>query len=309
MRIAVFGTGGVGGYFGGWLAHAGEDVVFIARGEHLEALRRDGLRVESTKGDFEVSRVQATDQPNEVGEVDVVLVAVKAWQVPEAARAMAPIIGERTVVVPLENGVEAPEEVAEVLGRDRVLGGFCAIISYIDAPGRIKHAGYEPYIAFGELDNSRSQRADDLLQAFLRAGVKAEVPPDIHAAMWGKFLFISCFSGVTAVTRSPAGAIRSVPETRQMLERAMEEVAAVAKARGIAVADDAVARAMAAVDGLPDDGTASMQRDIMDGRPSELEAQNGAVVRMGERAGVETPVHTFIYATLLPQELRARSSR
>lgn len=306
MRIAVFGAGAVGGYFGGRLAQAGEEVIFIARGEHLQAMRRQGLQVESILGDFHLYPVQATDDPAQVGPVDVVLVGVKAWQVPEAARAMRPLVGPESFVVPLQNGVEAPDQLAAVLGPEHVLGGLCKIFSARVGPGRIRHAGAEPYIAFGELDNRPSERAERLRQAFLRAGVKAEVPPDIQAAMWEKFLFIASLGGVGAVTRAPVGVLRSLPQTRQMLLQAMEEIVAVAQARGIALAGDAVDRAMAFVDSLPPGATASMQRDILEGRPSELEAQNGAVVRLGREVGVATPLHTFLYHSLLPQERRAR---
>jgi 2-dehydropantoate 2-reductase len=306
MRVAVFGTGAVGGYFGGRLAEAGEEVVFLARGEHLQALRDRGLRVESIKGDFLLQPVQATDDPAQVGTVDVVLVGVKAWQVAEAAQAMQPLIGSETFVVPLQNGVEAPGQLAAALGAEHVLGGLCKIISSRVGPGHIHHTGIEPYVAFGELDNRPSERAERLRQAFERAAVVTEIPSDIHVAMWEKFLFIVSFSGVGAVTRAPVGVLRSLPETRAMLEGAMEEVLAVAQAQGIALPQEAVPRTMAFIDGLPPGGTTSMQRDIMAGRPSELEAQNGAVVRLGREAGVATPLHAFIYASLLPLEQRAQ---
>ena len=306
MRIAVFGTGAVGGYFGGRLAQAGEDVVFIARGAQLRALRERGLRVESPKGDFSVVPAQATDDQDQVGTVDVVLVGVKAWQVSEAAEAMRPLVGPDTFVVPLQNGVEAPEQLAAVLGDDHVLGGLCRIVSFLVEPGHVRHAGLEPYVAFGELDDRPSGRAERLRAAFARAGVTAEVPSDIRVAMWGKFLFIASFSGVGAVTRAPAGVLRSLPETRRLLEQAMHEVLAVAHARGIALPEQSIPNTMALIDGLPPEGTASMQRDIMAGRPSELESQNGAVVRLGQEVGVATPLHAFIYHSLTPLEMRAR---
>jgi len=306
MRIAVFGTGAVGGYFGGRLAQAGEDVVFIARGEQLRALQESGLRVDSLKGDFVLESVQATDDPSQVGVVDVVIVGVKAWQVSEAAQAMEPLVGPGTVVLPLQNGVEAPDQLAAVLGSGHVLGGLCRIVSFVVEPGHVRHAGLEPYVAFGELDNRPSDRAERLREAFVQAGVTTEIPPDISVAMWEKFLFIASFSGVGAVTRAPAGLLRSLPETRQMLDLAMHEVLAVANAREIALAEEIVGETMALIDSLPPGATASMQRDIMDGRPSELESQNGAVVRLGRGMGVSTPLHTFIYHSLLPSELRAR---
>lgn len=307
MRIAVFGTGGVGGYFGGRLAQAGEDVIFIARGEQLKATHQNGLRVDSIAGDFVIHPAQATDTPAEVGAVDAILLAVKAWQVPEAAEAMKPMIGPNTMVIPLENGVDAPDQLAAVLGAEHVLGGLCHVSAFIAAPGHIKHVAIPPRIAFGELDGRTSERVERLRQLFERCqGVTVAVPPDIRVALWEKFLFIAAISGVGAVTRQPAGVIRSVAETRDMLLRAMEEVAAVAEARGITLSPGIIQKTMSFIDNMPPATMASMQRDIMDGRPSELEAQNGAVVRLGREAGIPTPTHEFIYASLLPGELKTR---
>jgi 2-dehydropantoate 2-reductase len=305
MRIAVFGAGSVGGYFGGRLALAGEDVMFIARGAHLQAMRTQGLRVESLKGDFTVPSVQATDNPAEVGPVDVVLVAVKTWQVPEAAQAIRPMVGGETFVVPLQNGLEAPAQVAAVLGSRHVLGGTCVISSAITAPGCIRHLGLEPSVTFGELDHHTSPRAERLREAFMRAEVTAVIPADIQVAIWEKFMAIR-FGPVGAVARAPVGVLRSVPETRRMVEQACVETLTVARARGIALAEDSPARTMAAVDTIAPGIIASLQRDITGGRPSELEALTGALVRLGAEVGVATPLHAFVYGSLLPQELRAR---
>jgi 2-dehydropantoate 2-reductase len=307
MRIAIFGSGGVGGYFGGRLAQAGEDVIFIARGEHLQAIRQNGLRVDSTLGDFVISPAQAADSPAEVGVVDVVLVAVKSWQVPETAEAMKPMVGPETIILPLENGVDAPDQLAAVLGVEHVLGGLCRISVFIAAPGHIKHVAIQPHIAFGELNGRPSERVEVLRQAFARAqGMAVAVPLDIRAALWEKFLFIAAISGVGAVTRQPAGILRCVPQTREMLLRAMEEIEALAKVHEITMSPDIIQRTMGFIDNMPPATIASMQRDILEGRPSELEAQNGAVVRLGREAGVSTPTHEFIYASLLPGELKAR---
>jgi 2-dehydropantoate 2-reductase len=307
MRIAIFGTGGAAGYFGGRLAQAGEEVVFIARGEHLQVLQIHGLRVDSVKGDFAVQPVQASNDPAQVGVVDVIIVGVKAWQVPEAARAMRPLVGPETFVVPLQNGVDALTELAAVLGAEHVLGGLCRIISFVAGPGHIRHAGGEPYMAFGEVDNHPSERAERLRQAFTRArGVMVEIPADILAAIWQKFLLIASWSGVGAVTRAPIGVLRTLPETRRMLEQAMQEILSVALARNIALSQEAINHSMAFIDSLPPAGTASMQRDILEGRPSELASQNGAVVRLGQEVGVATPLHGFIYHSLLPLELQVR---
>jgi 2-dehydropantoate 2-reductase len=307
MRIAIFGTGGVGGYFGGRLAQAGEDVVFIARGDHLQAMSRHGLRVDSINGDFALESVQATDDPAQVGIVDVVLLGVKAWQVPETAEAIRPMVGPETVVLPLQNGVEASSQLAAVLGDEHVLCGLCGLMTFIVEPGHIRHAGADPFIRFGELENRPSERVERLRQAFDRAsGVTAEIPPDIQVALWAEFLFVTPWSGVGAVTRSPIGILRDQPETRQMLEQAMAEIYNVGRAHNIALSKDVIGKTMDFVDSLLPEGTASMQRDIMNGQPSELEAQNGAVVRIGQQVGVETPINAFIYNSLLPMEMRAR---
>jgi 2-dehydropantoate 2-reductase len=307
LSIAVFGTGAAGGYFGGRLAEAGEDVRFIARGAHLAAMRAHGLTVASVAGDFRLDPVRVADDPATVGPVDVVLLGVKAWQVSAAAEAMRPLVGERTFVVPLQNGIEAPEQLAAVLGPKRVLGGLCSILASLEGPGRIRHMGVTPTIAFGELDGPASARAEALREAFARTrGVTAEVPADIRAAMWNKFLFITALSGVGAVTRAPAGVIRSLPETRGLLRQALEEIYALAGRAGIALPADTVERTLAFIDGLPPDGTTSLQRDVLQARPSELEAQVGAVVRLGGRLGMEVPVHRMLYAVLLPLERRAR---
>jgi 2-dehydropantoate 2-reductase len=306
MRIVIFGTGGVGGYFGGRLAQSGEDVVFIARGAHLQAMREYGLKIDSIKGNFVVNSVQATDDPNKISPADVILVSVKAWQVPEAAQAMRPMVGPETVVVPLLNGVEAPAQLADALGAEHVIGGLCGIISFVVGPGHINHAGADPFINFGELDNNKSERVVSLRRAFEKAtGITVKIPPDIQVAIWRKFLLVAPWSGIGAITRAPLGTFLGLPETRQMLQEVMQEVFSVAQARDILLPKDVVDKTLTFMDSLPPSGTASMQRDIMEGRPSELEAQNGAVVRLGQAAGVATPLNTFIYHSLLPMELKA----
>ena len=306
MRIAIFGTGSVGGYFGGRLAQAGEDVIFIARGENLDALLTHGLRVDSINGDFVVQPIQATNDPMEIGIVDLVLVGVKAWQVSKAAEAMRPMMGPETFILPLQNGLEAPAQLSELLGDRHVLGGLCGLFCFVAGPGHIVHAGTNPFVKFGELDNHHSQRVELLLDTFKRAGINAEIPPDIQVAMWMKFLLIAVWSGMGAVTRAPVGIWRSLPETRRMAELSLQEIIAVAAARHIALPEDALQMIMTMYDGLVPQSTASLQRDLMEGRPSELEAQIGAVVRFGLEADVATPQHTFIYSSLLPMELRAR---
>jgi 2-dehydropantoate 2-reductase len=307
MRIAVFGAGAVGGYFGARLAQAGEDVVFIARGEHLAAIRRSGLRVSSIQGDTTIFPARAVERPGDAGPVDAVLLGVKAWGVPDAARAMGPLLDVGTFVVPLQNGVEAPGQLSAILGRERVLGGLCRIIASITEPGHIEHSGAEPYLAFGELDGTRSERVQRLRDAFAGApGVTVEIPADIVAEMWIKFLFISALSGVGAITRAPIGILRSKPETRAVLIQALEEARAVAEGHQVRLPANVVDQLMGFIDRLPEHGTASMQRDIAAGKPSELFAQSGAVMRLGQEVGVPVPVHTLIYQSLLPLEQRAR---
>jgi 2-dehydropantoate 2-reductase len=305
MRIAIFGTGGAGGYFGAHLARAAEVVVFIARGEHLRAIREHGLRVETPAAEL-VAHSEATDNPAEAGTVDVVLVGVKTWQLTEAARAMRPMIAPHTIVVPLQNGVEAAAQLTAVLGANHVLGGLCGTISRVVSPGHILSLGETNFIKFGEPDNHRSERAERLLQAFERAGVRAEIPRDIEAAVWEKFIFVAPYGGVGAVTRATAGVIRSIPETRRMLERGMREILEVARALKISLPDGIVERSMGLIDSLAPDSTTSLQRDITAGKLSELEAWNGAVVRLGLETGVRTPLHEFIYHSLLPSRLRAQ---
>jgi 2-dehydropantoate 2-reductase len=307
MRICLFGVGGVGGYFGGRLAEAGNPVAFIARGDTLHALRRDGLQVESPLGDIDLPKVEATDNPAEIGEVDAVVFGVKAWQVPEVAEAARPMIGAKTVIVPLQNGVEAADQLVSLYGPEHVIGGMCRIVSFVVGPGQIRHQGVEPFVALGELDNRRSERVESLAAAFVDAGVDTKISPDIQSSLWQKLLFIAPVSGLGAVTRVPVGELRSSSETYGLLRDAMHEVKALAAARGVSLADDAIDKTLRFVDGLPGDMTSSMQRDIMEGRPSELEALNGAVVRLGREAGVPTPVNWFIYSALLPMEKNARS--
>jgi 2-dehydropantoate 2-reductase len=258
-------------------------------------------------GDVVARPTSATDDPREVGVVDYVLMGVKAWQVPEAAHAIAPLVGPSTAVFPLQNGVEAPDQIADALGRRHALGGTARIISLCVGPGHIKHIAAEPTLEVGELDGTRSARVEALVQAFQHSkGITAAIPSDIRVAMWTKFLLIASVGGVSAVVRAPAGVLRSVPETRRLLESAMEEIERVARANGISLAQEVVANAMIYVDSLPDRATSSLQRDIAAGKPSEIESLNGAATRLGIEAGVPTPTNTFLYHALLPLERRAR---
>ena len=306
MRIAIYGAGGLGGFYGARLACAGNDVAFIARGAHLAAMRERGLRVTSPLGGMHLPEPVATDNPADVGPVDLVLVAVKTWQIPEVGAAMGPLIGERTVVLPFLNGVEASDELAAAVGAERVLGGLSKVFSKIEAPGVIQHFTPNVFVAFGELDGADSERVRALVDVFSAAGVDAEASPAIRLELWKKLLLVSSWAGLGALARSPMGVMRGEPGTRALVDRSMDEGLAVARATGHAI-DAAYKDEMWAFYGaMPAGATASMQRDIMDGRPSELDAWNGAICRFGARAAVDTPVHSFTYHTLLPMERRAR---
>lgn len=308
MRIVIVGAGGVGGLLGGLLARAGAEVGVVARGAHLEAIRRDGLAVDSPLGAF-TARVTAHEAPGELAPADAVLVAVKAWQVAEVARSLAPLVAGGGVAIPLQNGVEAADRLADALGPERVAGGTISMLAWIAGPGRIKHVGFAPRLVLGErgaLASRPSPRLEALATALRAAGAEAAVTADVEAAVWDKLLFVEPLGALGAVSRAPIGVVRSVPETRALLSRAQEEIAALARARGVALPRDAAQSALARVDGVQADGTISLQRDLGAGRPSELADQTGAIVRLALAAGVPVPVHEALLAALLPQELAAR---
>lgn len=306
MKIVIYGTGGVGGYFGAKLALAGEDVVFIARGNHLQAIQQKGLHIEAEQGEIVLSKAQATDDPKKITKADLVIVAVKAWQVTEVAHSIKSMIGSNTLVLPLQNGVEAVKELSYVLGENHILGGLCKSLSWVVKPGYIRSIGQINSISFGELDNSFSKRTEQLKEVFQRAKITAIIPPDINVALWEKFLFVVSFGGVGAVTRSPIGVIRKLDGTRFMLEQSMREVLAIAQHHRVALSDGIIEKSLAFIDSLAFDATTSLHRDITDGKPSELESWNGAVVRLGQQSSIATPLNTFIYNALLPLELKAR---
>ena len=234
------------------------------------------------------------------------VVAVKTWQIPDVAAAMGPLLARHTVVLPFLNGVEASDELAAVVGSERVLGGLSKVFSKIEAPGVIQHFTPNVFVAFGELDGTDSERARSLLEVFSAAGVDAEVSSAIRVELWKKLLLVSSWAGLGALARSPMGVVREEPGIRSLIDRSMEEGLAVARATGHDIDLSYKDEMWAFYRTMPAGATASMQRDIMDGRPSELEAWNGAVCRFGARAGVETPVHSFTYHMLLPMERRAR---
>lgn len=295
IRIAVLGTGGVGGYFGGRLAAAGHEVSFVARGEHLAALQRDGLTVESVAGDFSVAPVRATDDTQEIGEVDYVLLGVKTWQLEPAIASLKPLIGPGTAVVTTQNGVEAPQQVADVVGKEAVLPGAIEVIAFVDGPGRVRHVGGAGKLTFGEWDNAATPRVSALHDALNGSGLVGVVATDIWAALWQKFLALGSVGALATLANAPYGVLRTRPGTRQLMVDSMTEIQEVAKATGINLPADAIDTTLAFLDSLPEAGTTSLQRDINGGKPSELEAWTGAVVRLGQKTGTPTPLNNILY--------------
>lgn len=299
MKIAIFGSGGVGGYFGGRLAAAGEDVTFLARGAHLSALQQDGLHIESPNGSIHVRDVQATDHPRAVGPVDVVLFTVKLYDVDAAAATLAPLVGPDTVVITLQNGVDAVAMVAKHVGPDHVAGGAAYIVSVIDKPGHLRHTVAQQLV-FGEPDGTRSRRLVAFEAAGIRAGFKAKASTEIETDLWIKFVRLSTWSGITAVTRSPMGVIRADPDLFAMMMAAIDETIAVGRARGVRFPDTLVEDTLKLIQNFPAGSKSSMLEDLERGRPLELAWLSGAVVRMGKDSGVPTPTHQFVTTVLAP---------
>lgn len=305
MKIAIMGSGGVGGYYGGLLAKAGQELTFIARGAHLQAIRDKGLHVKSVHGDFTVSPVKATDRPGEIGAVDLVLVATKTYHTDEAAQAIKPLIGDNTVVISLQNGIDAAERIGSAVGMERMLGGATWLSAAIEAPGRIGQYSQFRRIALGELDGRITPRAQAVASAFATTPAVVELVPNIRQMLWTKFVFISAISALGGLTRVSVGEYRHVPEAREVLAQAMAEVAAVAQACGVALDADIVAKTLSFIDAAAPDMRPSMQRDLEAGRMSELESMIGVVVRLGRERGVPTPVMRLAYALLKPAHLKA----
>ena len=298
MRIAIVGTGGLGGYFGGLLARARHDVAFIARGEHLQAMRTHGLKVLSVHGDFEIRPARATDNPAEIGAVDLTIFTVKTYHTDSAAQSMRPLVGPQTAILPLQNGVESAARLSRYFGKEAVLGGAAWVVSSIAQPGVIRQESQARRIVFGELDGRETQRVRDIHEALRQSGAVVETTNEIEKVLWTKLLFIASFSGITSVTRAPAGPVLACDESRLLFIRAMREVEAVARAKGIHLDADVVEQNLAFAEKLEPTATSSMQRDVAGGRRLEYDALNGAVVRAGRETGGPTPVHEFIWTCL-----------
>jgi len=306
MNIVIYGTGGVGGYFGARLEQAGNKVTFIARGKHLKAIKQNGLQLKSIKGNYLVHPANAVDSISKVKDINLILIGVKTWQLQEVAKEIKPHLGKNTMVIPLLNGVENQNILCSVIDKKHVLGGLCKIVSMVEDYGVINHISYEPTIVFGELDNKKTKRALKLEELFLKAGFKTNLSEDIQTEIWTKFLFITTVSGMGALTRSTIGEMLENVEIKLLMYKTAEEVLAIAKALHINLPEYSIEKQFKIIESQPYITTASLQRDIMEGKPSELEAQNGTIVKLGEKLGVPTPINSFIYNCLLPQEKRAR---
>jgi 2-dehydropantoate 2-reductase len=306
MKIAVMGSGGVGGYYGGLLVRAGQDVTLIARGAHLAALREKGLQVKSVHDDFIIAPVQATDVPAEVGPVDLVMVCVKTPGTEQAAEAIKPMVGTNTVVMSLQNGVDAAERIGVIVGMERMVGGATWISSALEAPGVIRQISQFRRIVLGELVGGVTERVRAIADVLASTGATVEVADNMMEVLWTKFVFVAPISGIGSLTRLELGEYRAVPETRGLLLGLMRDVEAIARASGVALDRDVVEEALALFDRVVPSVKPSMQRDVEAGRRSELESLIGVISRRGRELGVPTSTADMVYAALLPAELKTR---
>jgi 2-dehydropantoate 2-reductase len=299
MRVLIVGAGGVGGYFGARLARAGVPVTLLARGAHLAAIQREGLRVRSAvDGEFTV-KVSAVAELRGLPPADAVLVCVKSFDTETAAVALRPVLGADTPVVSLQNGIDNEDTLERVLGPGHAVGGVAYVFASIEAPGVIAHR-FAGHVVFGELDGRPSPRLEALRAAFAEAGVRAEVSANIRRTLWEKYVMITAQAGMTALCRAPIGVIRAVPESRRMYERIAEELAALAAASSVDLGPDVVERVVKVADGLAPEAYSSLYHDLAQGRRLELETLHGHAVRLGERLGVPTPTVSAVYAALKP---------
>ena len=298
MKIAVIGSGGVGGYFGARLAAAGNDVTFVARGAHLQAMKTSGLKVLSALGDVQLGKVECTDDTSTIGSVDIVMIAVKLWSTEEAVAAARPLIGPDTAVISFQNGIIAVDTILPVYGREHTMGGVANIAALIEEPGVIRHNGTMASLIFAELDGKRSARAEAFYKACVDAGIKTELAEDIQTRIWEKFVRLVTMSSMTALCRMPVGPIREDPDTRELLQSVMTEVIAIATAKGAKLGNDIVEKQMAVVDGYPPAMVASMCGDLRRGNRLELPWLAGTVAKLGKELGIATPANQFVYAAL-----------
>jgi 2-dehydropantoate 2-reductase len=307
MKILVMGTGGVGGYYGGLLAQQGNEVMFISRGAHLYAIRHEGLKVKSIHGDFTVFPANATDDPVKVEPVDLILFCVKTYDTDEAAEAIRPVVDLQTVVMSLQNGVDAAERIGKVVGAEHVIGGATWLSSAVEAPGVIKQISQFRRIVLGELAGGRSERIQSIFEVLSPTGIEVEISENIQKILWTKFVFISAASAFGSLTRLPMGEYRSIPETRRLISGIMQEVEALAHVQGIPLDPDVVEKSLEFMDNAGPHIKPSMQLDVESGHRTELESMVGVIGRKGRELGVPTPVADFVHSALLPVELKARN--
>ncbi len=305
MKIVILGTGGVGGYYGGRLALHGQEVTFIARGAHLEAIRKKGLQVKSVHGDFHIQPARATDNPSVVGGADLILVCTKTYSTDAATQLIQSIVGPQTTVISLQNGIDAAERIGSVLGMEHMLGGATWLSAAVEAPGVIRQFSQVHRVVIGELDGRNTARVQAVAEAFRPTGVTIEVTEDISKILWTKFLFIAAVSGIGSLTRLELGEFRAVSETRRLLTGLMSEVEAVARAQGVALDANVVEETLAFLDSNAPHIKSSMQRDVEAGNQFELEAIIGVVGRKGRECGVFTQIADMVYASLLPILVKA----
>ena len=305
MKIAIIGTGGVGGFFGAKLALAGNDVTFLARGAHLEAILANGLTVKSIDGDFYLSNPKATDKISEMGVSDLIIIGLKAWQIKDVRDEIKMITHAGSFILPLQNGIMAAEELSEVVPAENVIGGLCRIMSKVDGPAVINHFGVKPSIVFGALLPSQQGKLGAVKDCFDRAGFESKISDDIPSELWKKFILI-CVSGLVAITRTTYGELREVKETRQLMVDLLQEIYDLSQKVGVNIKADFVAKTVAFIDTYPYDSSTSMARDVWEGKPSEIEYQNGTVVKLAEKYGLDVPVNKFVYHCILPMEMKAR---
>jgi 2-dehydropantoate 2-reductase len=305
MHVVVMGAGGVGGFFGAKLLRAGETVTLVARGEHLEAIRRDGLTIRSAIEGESVVRPQAVEDVRGLPPADVVLFCVKSFDTERAAGQLRPVVGPATAVLSLQNGVDNEDTIDAVLGAGHALGGVAQVFAVIDRPGVIAHH-FAGRIIFGELDGRRSVRAERLLGAFERAGVPVELTANVRRALWEKYVLICAVAGMTALTRCPIGVVRDTPEAWAMFRRIVEEVAALGAAAGAGLPDDIVDQTVKLAAGIAPGNRASLAQDLSLGRRLELEALHGHAVRLGQRLGVAVPTNFAVYGALKPHVAGSR---
>jgi 2-dehydropantoate 2-reductase len=299
MKIAAMGAGGVGGYFGARLQQAGHDVTFFARGRHLEAIRTNGLKVESPHGNAQL-KVRVLEHPRDAQVAEVVLFAVKLWDTEAAAEMLRPIVGADTAVIPFQNGVESIARLRAFFPEGNVLGGSAYIATRVKSPGVIEHTGEMSRLQFGPVVASQKEQAAAFLAACREAKINAEIPDDIVRANWEKFVFLVAVSSATAVARAPLGVVRGDPDLRWLFEQAMRETWRLGRARGVALADDFVEARMTFADGLHADMKASLAHDLENRGRLEAPWLCGAVARMSAEAGLAAPVNRAVYAALKP---------